>query len=303
MKIIGPLAFGLAGIAAWTSAAAPASGPVAVAAMTTERLSRGDGRFTFDGWAGPPIRVWTHVPPRAGADTPIVIVMHGRGRDADRYRDEWKGLAASRGFILAVPEFDDRRFPGANAYNHGWFRETDGTPRPRAQWSFSAIEPLFDEIKRRSGSTVERYALYGHSAGAQFVHRFILFTPEARYHAAVTANAGSYAFPRLDIDYPFGLRGTPVDEAGLKAALGKPVVVLLGTADIDPRHPSLPRGPNADAQGPHRLARGHAFHAAGRRTAGDMGVPFGWVVRQAPGIGHENGRMATVAAPLLVIEK
>lgn len=281
------------------SAASLAAMPADVGVAQSDRLSRGDGRFTFDGWAGPALRVWTHVPPRAGPDTPIVIVMHGRGRDADRYRDEWKQLAASQGFILAVPEFDNRRFPGANSYNHGWFREADGTPRPREQWSFAAIEPLFDELKRRSGSQVDRYALYGHSAGAQFVHRFILFTPDARYRAAVTANAGSYAFPRLDIDYPFGLRGTPVDEAALKAVLAKPVIVLLGDADTDPRHSSLPRGANADRQGPHRLARGQAFHAAGRATAAEMGVPYGWVVREVPGVGHQNGRMAAAAAQLM----
>lgn len=271
----------------------------AAQAPESDRLQPGDGRFTFDRWAGPPLRVWTHVPPRVAKDTPVVIVMHGRGRDADRYRDEWKDLAAAQGFILAVPEFDAERFPGSNSYNHGWFRERDGTPRPRTQWSFAAIEPLFDEVKRRSGSEVDGYALYGHSAGAQFVHRFILMMPEARYTAAVTANAGSYAFPDFTIDYPFGLKGAPVDAEGLKRVLGKPVVVLLGTEDNDPAHKSLPVQPQAKKQGLHRLARGEAFFAAGRESASEIGVPFGWRLRHVPGVAHSNDGMARAAAPLL----
>ncbi len=282
-----------------TSAAQAGEAQAGETHVASDRLAPGDSRFVFDDWGGPALRIWTHAPENVGPATPIVIVMHGRGRDADRYRDEWRDLAEQHGFILAVPEFDAERFPGANAYNHGYFRDKQGALRPRPQWSFSAIEPLFDDLKRRSGSQVEGYGLYGHSAGAQFVHRFVLLTPEARYRVAISANAGSYAFPDLTQAYPFGLEGAPADEAGLEAALQKPLVLLLGTADTDPAHPSLPHGRNADAQGPHRLARGQAFYAAGQAEAERSGVRFGWRVTYAPGIAHDNGGMAGFAAPIL----
>ncbi len=308
MKLEGMTAWAAAtGLAAALGAAAvgivPASavGAEVSSAMPSvnELLTPGDSQFQFNDWSGPALRVWTHTPQNVGPDTPIVIVMHGRGRDADRYRNEWRDLAKRHGFILAVPEFDAENFPGANAYNHGYFRDKQGHLRPRQLWSFSAIEPLFDDLKQRSGSQVEGYGLYGHSAGAQFVHRFVLLTPDARYRVAISANAGSYAFPDLAQDYPFGLKGAPVDEAGLQAVLQKPMVLLLGTADTDPAHPSLPHGRNADAQGPHRLARGQAFHAAGQAEAERSGVRFGWRVAYAPGIAHENGGMAGFAAPIL----
>lgn len=262
-------------------------------------LERGSGSFTFSEWSGPPIRVWTHLPDEVNADTPIVIVMHGRGRDGDRYRDEWKGHSRRLGFILIVPEFDNRQFRGAGQYNHGGFRDRDGQLRPREQWAFSAIEPLFDAVKLRTGSNVPDYALYGHSAGAQFVHRFVLFMPEARIRVAVSANAGSYALPRQDIAYPYGLGGAPVSREQLADALSKPMLLLLGTADTDPAHPSLPQAPDAKAQGPHRLARGHNFLAEGARTAKSMNVRLGWRIAQALGIGHENGRMSDYAAPIV----
>ena len=53
-----------------------------------------------------------------------------------------------------------------------------------------AIEPLFDDVRKRFGTQVTRYSLYGHSAGAQFVHRYVLFMPEARLDKAVAAELG-----------------------------------------------------------------------------------------------------------------
>jgi poly(3-hydroxybutyrate) depolymerase len=233
------------------------------------------------------------------AATPIVFVMHGHGRDPDRYLREWTPLADANRFILVVPEFDNARFPGSRSYNHGNFRDAQGRERPRDSWSFSAIDPLFDEVRARTGSQVPTYAIYGHSAGAQFVHRFALFMPEARFHAAVSANAGSYAFPTFDVAFPFGLGGTPVDQAALARALAKPMVILLGTADIDPDDDNLPRQPEAMRQGPYRLARGEAFYAAAKAKAAELGVRFGWQLKYAKGIGHSNGDMAAFAAPLL----
>lgn len=269
------------------------------AESATNHLGAGDGEFEFSGWQGPALHVFLHVPQAMSATTPVVFVMHGRGRDADRYRDEWSALAETNAFILVVPKFDAKRFPGSASYNHGRFRDATGNVRPRPEWAFSAIEPLFDEIKSRTATRVATYAIYGHSAGAQFVHRFALFMPEARFHAAVTANAGSYAMPVFDVDFPYGLRGAPVDESTLARAMSKPMVVLLGTADVDPNHKSLPHDPAAMAQGPHRRARGEAFYERARTTAEKLGVPFNWRVRYAEGIAHSNGGMAAFAAPFL----
>lgn len=282
-----------------TSSAAPTAPVAAAVPGAPARLAAGSGTFAFDNWAGPRLTIWYHVPASITASTPVVFVMHGRGRDADRYRDEWAALAEANGFILAVPEFDNARFKGGDAYNRGGFQNADGSIRPRANWTFSAIEPLFDAVKARTGSAVATYAIYGHSAGAQFVHRFALLMPEARFHAAVSANAGAYAMPDLGAAYPFGLRGAPVDEAGLKRALAKPMVVLLGTADNDPGHESLPREPEAMAQGPHRFARGRAFYDSARAKAAALGVRFAWQLRTVEGVGHKNDLMAVAAAPML----
>lgn len=263
----------------------------------------GSGRFVFDRWAGSPLPVWYQLPGAVTPYTAVVIVMHGVNRDADRYRDEWAGLARDHGFIVIVPEFSRADFPGADSYNTGYFTAADGTPRPRALWSFAAIEPLFDTVRQRFGTQAERYTLYGHSAGAQFVHRFVMFMPEARIGQAIAANAGWYTMPDLAVSFPYGGKNAPMTEATLKAALATPLTVLLGTADTDTADPDLRTTPEANRQGPHRYARGQQFHAQGKAAALQLGAPFGWRVEDVPGVGHSNRLMAQAAARLIAGRK
>lgn len=265
----------------------------------SQQAAAATGRFVFTGWEGPDLPVYYQLPERVTSDTPVVFVMHGVNRDADRYRDEWAALARQHGFIAVVPQFSREYFPGSRGYNTGYSSEDDGTPRSRNLWSFAAIEPLFDDVRQRFGTRAPRYSIYGHSAGAQFVHRFVLFMPEARIDQAISANAGWYTMPDMQTVFPYGLAATPVDEGALAAALGKRVTVLLGTADTDRADPDLRKTPEADAQGPHRFARGQQFFANAKQAAERLETPFGWSIRTVPDVGHSNGKMAKAAAPLL----
>jgi len=74
--------------------------------------------------------------------------------------------------------------------------------------------------------------------------------------------------------------------------------VLLGSEDIDPNHPALPRQPGAMAQGQHRLARGMLFFAKAREAATRLGVRFTWRLETVPGIAHDNSGMAARAATI-----
>ena len=77
--------------------------------------------------------------------------MHGVRRNARDYRDQWHELAKRHDFLLLVPEFSERDFPGTEGYNLGRQFDQAGRPVPRDQWSWSAIEPLFDEALKRFG--------------------------------------------------------------------------------------------------------------------------------------------------------
>jgi len=262
-------------------------------------LPAGDGTFTFDGWAGAPIRVWYHLPETVRPETPVLFVMHGVNRDADRYRDQWSALADQHGLVLVVPEFDEAHFPGSAGYNLGNILDRDGRAVPRERWSFSALEPLFDRVRVLTGTRVETYDLYGHSAGAQFVHRYVMFMPDARLGRAVAANAGWYTLPDRKVAYPYGLRGKRLPPVDLRRAFGQPLSILLGTADNDPAYPNLRRTPEAMAQGPHRLARGEFFFRSGEAKAAALGADFRWTLEKVEGVGHDNGGMVQAAAAWL----
>jgi pimeloyl-ACP methyl ester carboxylesterase len=185
-------------------------------------------------------------------------------------------------------------YPGSDAYNLG-----NVGHEPESRWSFSLIEPLFDFVRADVGNRSDGYYLFGHSAGAQFVHRFLLLKPQNRVTRAVSANAGWYTAPETGVDFPYGVRGGPVSDAGLRNALADSLTVLLGENDNDPNDPDLRSSPEADRQGPHRLARGQFFFAAGRATALALGTPFGWRLEIVPGAAHSNSAMAPAAARAL----
>ena len=66
---------------------------------------------------------------------------------------------------------------------------------------------VFENIKTNLNYLGNSYNMFGHSAGAQFVHRFIQFKPLSRVDKAVSANAGWYTLPDTTIDFPYGLKG------------------------------------------------------------------------------------------------
>ena len=239
--------------------------------------------------------------PGGGAgDRPVVMVMHGVTRAAPDYMDSWVGLAERFDFCLLVPEFTRADWPGSRTYNLGNLFARGRDPLPPEASSFAVIEQAFDAALPVLGSTARRYSLYGHSAGAQFVHRFVTLTGAPRVDRAVAANAGWYTLPDPSLDYPYGLGGLERDPETLRAAFATEMTVLLGERDNDPNAPDLRRTPEARAQGAHRLARGHHFIEAARTQADQRALPFAWSLQEVPQIGHNDRGMAPHAARILM---
>lgn len=271
------------------------SGLVQASPASTKPLMR----RIFSNWGGPPLPVWTHRPDGLGPNAPVLFIMHGVGRDADRYLSEWRAVADKHGFIAVCPEFSQAAFRGALNYNLGGVLDGQGNSRPRELWSFSAIAPMFDWLVSQEQLTTPTFDLFGHSAGAQFAHRFTAFARPEKLKRVIAANAGWYTLPDPEGAWPFGLKGAPGGPQVLANWLGADMTILLGTMDTDPNHASLNRDPPSMAQGPHRLARGVNFYASGRARAASLNVPFSWGIDYAPGIDHNNGGMASFAAARL----
>jgi poly(3-hydroxybutyrate) depolymerase len=300
------------------------------AARAQETLAAGAGDFEWKdekGNAERPIRVFYYKPENLEAGSPIVFVMHGMKRNGKTYRDEWEARckASRTPFLVVTPEFSRDVWKGANEYDLGWMFDrvlsghglegqelvalADRRARPREKWTYTAIEHLFDHVKKKAGLTRDTYFIYGHSAGGQFVHRFVLFNPNGRWERAVAANPGWYSEPvfraekpLVTADFPYGLNGSAASEDDLKASFARDFVLLLGEADNDPNHPELERTPEAEAEGPHRLARGEAYFARAREVAGGLGASFRWRLETVPRANHDSAKMSPTAAKIFFPE-
>jgi len=271
-----------------------------LSASPNAAVATGDLDFRLSNWSGPAIPVRLFVPEAADADTPIVIVMHGASREAERYYSDWRTEAVKLGLIVVVPYFSREDFPRSAHYNLGYvFEPETGDQRPAESWTFAMIEPLFDAVVERLGGQQTHYTLFGHSAGSQFLHRFLYYVPDARVKRAIAANAGWYTMPDFGVRYPYGLAESGLSEEILAGYFARDLVVLLGAADTLREDEDLRKTPEAELQGPHRFDRGHTFYRVARAKAADLGVEFNWRLQEVPGAGHLNADM-TPAAALLV---
>ena len=230
-----------------------------------------------------------HIPDDWVEDGRVVMVMHGMERNAGSYMDSCVRAICDAPSSLAIicPEFSVDDFPTRREYNWGNVLSRQGLELPAEEWSLSTIEVIYDAFCAAVGrSPVLGYYLYGHSAGAQFVHRFVALVSMNRVIRAFACNAGVWTFPTLGWEYPFGMLGLRAGH--IRAFLKAPLIVLLGANDTDPAHEHLNISPLAMLQGPNRLQRGLAFFRAGRDAAGRMGIPFGWAIRIVPGVAHTH---------------
>jgi hypothetical protein len=76
------------------------------------------------------------------------------------------------------------------------------------------------------------------------------------------------------------------------------VIYLLGTLDTNPNHPALDRSCMAEAQGPYRYARGHAYAAAMAKRDRDTPNHKLWDVA---GVGHDGDKMLTSSCGLAAL--
>ena len=254
-------------------------------------------------YAGIVLPVHTYCPHTVNPKTTnrILFVMHGTLRNGSVYRDQWIAQAEKYRALILVPEFTRHDFPGG-MYNRGNVRgEDDETTVPENKWTFPIIERLFDYVKATQQNPIKKYSIYGHSAGGQFVHRFVEFLPKARIQRAVAANAGYYTLPDTTEDpYPFSRTGTPKEsEAERRDIFAQNMIILLGEADTDPNDPDLYHSPEVDKQGMYRLARGQYFFQKAQEMARRDNLPLKWHIETVPGVGHSNEKMAPAAAKVL----
>lgn len=270
--------------------------------ISIDQLSSGSGYFNFIDWQGnpnKPIVVWYYLPEKITENSPIVFVLHGLERNGKEYRDVWIKHAQNHQFILLVPEFSQKYYPKNRHYQQGNMFRRSGKPIKQTKWTFTTIERIFESVIAANNLKTKKYTIYGHSAGAQFVHRFVMFNHQARFDKALAANAGWYTMPDLNKDFPYGLGNVNFEKEDLEKIFSQKLFILLGTEDTDPHHPHLRQTPEVKAQGKNRLIRGKTFYEAAKTIAIEENLKFCWELKEIEGAGHNDLEMSESAVKLM----
>ena len=255
--------------------------------------------------------------------SPILFVMHGMGRTAESYLRITAPIAERYNALAIAPEFPNGTglygeetqntepytlgvgIGGTPNTSDGSYNESEW--RKPEDYLYSEVEHLFEAVKQMLGADICRYHIWGHSAGAQFVHRLLTFLPDARVERAVAANAGWYTLPRTggpdnsDYWFPYGLTGTPLSDPDVGPMFEKRLTILLGLEDTvnstDEVDNDGPRNSaQANTQGYNRLDRGNLYFAEAQWQAASMpSYEFNWNVAHVPHANHSSSKMVAWA--------
>jgi pimeloyl-ACP methyl ester carboxylesterase len=261
--------------------------------------------------------------------TRAVVILHGVLRNADvYYRSAELAQAAAgetgRSALLIAPQFltdiDVDAFdlsPDTLRWSREGWEGGDPALAPSPASSFDTLDAILARLAdRRIFPDLKQVVVAGHSGGGQVVQRYAIagrgeaaLTREAIAVRYVVANPSSYAYfsperpdgaiaascPGYD-NWKYGMGRRPPYLADASPAeleqryVARQVIYLLGTRDTDPNHSVLDKSCMAEAQGPFRYARGHAYAAA--MAARDAGTP-NHVTWDVPGVAHSGEKMLT----------
>ncbi|MGA9668828.1 MAG: alpha/beta fold hydrolase [Terracidiphilus sp.] len=126
-------------------------------------------KLTFQ-FAGKTRTYYSLIPDGEGP-LPVVVLLHGSGRNGLVMADCWKDLAAKENFIIAAPD----------AWNSaGW----DSGPDP-----VDFFHAMIEDVAAKHAIDRSRIYLFGHSAGAAF--SLVLSQIDSEYYAAAAVHAGA----------------------------------------------------------------------------------------------------------------
>lgn len=267
------------------------------------------------------IKIHYYLPQSFTANSRILLIIPGAGRNSADYRNAWLATARQKNFLTAALGYPEENYDMA-AYNMGgvvrnFEAENIDTTTPgvirardsdikfdinprRQEWLFNDFDRIFEFLKVATGSLAKTYDIFGHSAGGQILHRLALFHPQSKARNIIAANAGWYTLPELSRTLPTGLKGSPITTGDLAASFASRLTILLGENDnSDSAGGTLLHTPMIDEQGLGRLARGKHFFSVGKIQAQKLGVPFNWSLKTVPDAGHEFEVMSRAAAKIL----
>ncbi len=243
----------------------------------------------------PDIEVFYSRPNEVNENTEILFIIHGGSRDAEKYLKDWLPHAEDKNLIVISPLFTKEAFP---FYGTLMMSDYDGKQiKDQSLYLDSIIGEIFDVFHAKFQLTGNTYRIYGHSGGAQFVHRYLLLSNDLRIDKAVMTNADFYTFLNNRYKYPFGLKGVNVDKERIEWFLRLKGGIFLAELDTER---SFRKSRLARKQGKHRLSRGVNYFSSLVDFAELNQIPFRWRFEIVPDVSHDNIDMTKASANFIL---
>lgn len=256
----------------------------------------------YEALASKPVSVSYYIPATGDPKTmPILFVFPGEDRNADAHVRLFTDWANANGVMLFGISFSTTYYSTTTEYILGGMntRQSASGLLPQEQWNFNYVETLFQSIRQSLAGTQSTYDIWGHSAGAQYVHRFATFMPSAHLRKAVACNSGWYSMPDLTVDFPYGMN--LVQEATVsmqQTALARHLYVCVGQNDTSTD--GLNDNAGSVAQGQNRNERARYYFNNSQQLAQSKGYSFAWTFREVPSTAHDAAGMAAGTCDLLL---
>lgn len=268
-----------------------------------ERYSAGEGHFDYRFTAGlttDTLPVFYYIPDKFDREMmPVVIGFHGNDRNCSYWIETWKEYADKQGFMFFIPWFRHDDFP-TRRYQEVGIKDAGGSILAPEFRTPALVDSLICHILRYSGTKQRKVTIYGHSAGGQFVHRFMLLNNSPYVKKAIIGNPGWFTFPDTGKNYSYGIGDLKeFDQTQLRDMLAKNVILQLAEGDTI-RESFLRKTPEADSQGLNRLERGNNFFDCLKTIAEKNSWDFNWRRVYVPGVGHDAVAMSRHAAQNLL---
>ena len=252
---------------------------------------------TYAYWNKPDIELFYITPKKIDKDTELLFVMHGNDRNAKDYISAWIPYIKNKNIIVVAPRFDKRNyryfFLLESANSSGVINNNSN------DYINSSISSFYNFFKSKFSLHTNKYMMFGHSAGAQFTHRYMLFSKDKRISNAVVANAGWYTFLN-GADFPYGINNSPIDitPSDIRWFMSNRSTLLIGGNDISLNDVNSSRG--AINQGRTRLDRANNYFNVMIDIADKENIPLRWTYKVVDRVGHDYKKMTFQAAKILL---
>jgi len=290
------------------------------------QINKGSGSFQIEGGLGhinDSITIYYHRPKNMTSNSKILMVIPGAGRNGDSYRDSWVETSEKHSVLILSPSYPEKNYSYGDYHLGGIVKDLNlnkgvtfkknsnqvlmdedivefNINTDASQWIYNDFDRIFKVAKNSIKSKQQKYDMFGHSAGGQILHRFVLMHPNSKADRILASNSSTYTLIDFETTFPFGIKDITLNKKSLKKALKKNLILFLGELDNEyEKGGRMLRSKTADKQGTHRLARGNYFYKNSLETANRLNVKFSWKLIVVPDIGHNQKKMAKAAAKYL----